>query len=127
MHCCRCTQSFDSRDLFTIMHQREVETRKHTPAVHMHGTGTALPVIAALLAATPLPEVKRDLRRVGFGGCDLRSSSDIRPPFVTSPLGIFIPRIIFRVDVFDAERPNRRHLYDVVTRLRPMEMVCIAG
>src|SRR5437016_14450663 len=82
---------------------------------------------ATKLAATPLPEVKRNLRRVGFGGCDLRSSSDIRPPFVTSPLGIFIPRIIFRVDVFDAERPNRRHLYDVVTRLRPMEMVCIAG
>src|SRR5258705_7410040 len=36
---------------------------------------------ATRLAATPLPEVKRNLRRVGLGGRDLGSSSDIRPPF----------------------------------------------
>src|SRR6266404_3477847 len=32
---------------------------------------------ATKLAATPLPEVKRNLRRVGFGGRALGSSSDI--------------------------------------------------
>src|SRR6185503_3681274 len=36
---------------------------------------------ATRLAATPLPEVTRNLRRVGSGGRDLRSSSDIRSPF----------------------------------------------
>src|SRR6266478_6272440 len=36
---------------------------------------------ATKLAATPLPEVKRNLRRVGFGGRGLGSSSDIGPPF----------------------------------------------
>src|SRR5258706_2065867 len=36
---------------------------------------------ATKLAATLLPEVKRNLRRVGSVGCDLRSSFDIRSPF----------------------------------------------
>src|SRR6266404_6583266 len=38
------------------------------------------------LAATPLPEVKRNLRRVGFGGRGLGSSSDIGPPFESKRL-----------------------------------------
>src|SRR6266404_561311 len=33
---------------------------------------------ATKLAATPLPDVKRNLRRVGLGGRDLGSSSDIK-------------------------------------------------
>src|SRR6266478_6737753 len=41
---------------------------------------------ATKLAATPLPEVKRNLRRVGLGGRDLGSSSDIRPPFESKRL-----------------------------------------
>src|SRR5439155_7875372 len=36
---------------------------------------------ATKLAATLLPEVKRKLRRLGLGGRDLGSSSDIRPPY----------------------------------------------
>src|SRR6266446_1025086 len=51
-----------------------------SPAVLFADAGT---YAATKLAATPLPEVKRNLRRVGLGGRDLGSSSDIGPPFWT--------------------------------------------
>src|SRR5437016_3162557 len=51
MHCFRRSQSFNSRDLFSVVHQREVEARKHPPAVHMHGAGAALSVIATFLGS----------------------------------------------------------------------------
>ena len=94
MHCFRRPQSFDGRDLVAIVHQRQVQAGKHTLAVHVHCAGAALPVIttflgsskrhcfadagtyaATKLAATPLPEVKRNWRRFGCG--DVLSSSCI--------------------------------------------------
>ncbi len=45
-------QSFYGRDLFAIVHQRQVEARKHTLAVHMHGAGAALPVITTFLGSS---------------------------------------------------------------------------
>src|SRR6266404_5031837 len=78
------------------------------------------------LAATPLPEVKRNLRRVGFGGRGLGSSSDIGPPFVSSPLGILVPRIVFRVHVCKAQRSNRRDLRDVFAGLCPVKVRRVA-
>ena len=39
---------------------------------------------------------------------------------------VVVSRIIFRADVFKAKRPNRRHLRDVLTGFRPVEMGCIA-
>src|ERR1051325_140519 len=48
-----------------------------SPAVVLAKAGT---YAAAKLAAIPLPLVKRNLRRVGSGGRDCVSSSDIGPP-----------------------------------------------
>src|SRR5690242_8017558 len=45
---------------------------------------------ATMLAATPLPVVKRNLRRVGSGGHDCVSSSDIEPPLKRKCLLSFI-------------------------------------
>src|SRR5260370_440646 len=52
-------------------------------ATFFAGAGT---YAATKLAATRLPEVKRILRRVGFGGRGLGSSSDIGPPFESKRL-----------------------------------------
>src|SRR5262249_7221467 len=47
---------------------------------------------ATKLAATLLPVVKRNLRRVGSGGHDWGSSSDIEPPFEgKSLLKFYVP------------------------------------
>src|SRR5712671_6778241 len=94
-------------------------TESFTPAALFADTGT---YAATRLAATLVPEVNRNLRRVGPGGRDLGSSSDIRPPFVSSPLGILIPRIVFGVHVFKTQRSNRRDLRDVFARLCPMKV-----
>src|SRR6185369_1625596 len=48
-----------------------------SPGALFASTGT---YAAARLAATLVPVVKRNLRRVGSGGHDCRSSSDIRTP-----------------------------------------------
>jgi len=40
---------------------------------------------------------------------------------------VVVSRIRFRADVFKAKRPNRRHLRDVLTGFRPVEMGRIAG
>src|SRR6266550_753096 len=82
---------------------------------------------ATKLAATLVPEVKRNLRRVGPGGRDSGSSSDIRPPFVSSPLGILVPRIVFRVHVFKAQRSNRLDLRNVFAGLCPVKVRRVAG
>jgi hypothetical protein len=37
-----------------------------------------------------------------------------------------VSRIVVRVDVFKPKRPNRRHLRDVLTGFRPVEMGRIA-
>ena len=37
------------------------------------------------------------------------------------------PRIILRVDVFEAKRPDRGHLGDVLARFRPMKVGRVAG
>lgn len=42
-------------------------------------------------------------------------------------LRVVVSRIVFRADVFKAKRPNRRHLRDVLTGFRPVEMRRIAG
>src|SRR5215813_3803525 len=45
----RRTESFDRRDLMPIVHEREIQTGKHSLAVHMHRAGTTLPVVTPLL------------------------------------------------------------------------------
>src|SRR5689334_4996011 len=52
-----------------------VLAKSFSPSVPFADAGT---YAATKLAATPLPEVKRNLRRVGLGGRDFGSSSDIR-------------------------------------------------
>jgi len=39
----------------------------------------------------------------------------------------FGSRIVIRVDIFNAKRPNRRHLRDVVAGLCPVKVGCVAG
>src|SRR5207253_1147674 len=51
MQCVRCAQTLNGRDLLTIMHQSQAETRVHTPAIDMHRAGAALAVITAFLRA----------------------------------------------------------------------------
>jgi hypothetical protein len=38
-----------------------------------------------------------------------------------------VSRIVFRADVFKSKRPNRRHLRDVLTGFRPVEMGRVTG
>jgi hypothetical protein len=38
-----------------------------------------------------------------------------------------VSRVVFQVQVFEAKRPNRRHLRGVLTRLCPLEVGRIAG
>ena len=38
-----------------------------------------------------------------------------------------MPWIVVRINVFKAQRPDRRHLRDVLAGLRPMEVGCVAG
>src|SRR5258705_12013611 len=44
-----CAQALYRCNLFPVMHQSQTKTRVHAPAIHMHRTCAALPVITALL------------------------------------------------------------------------------
>src|ERR1700730_4181815 len=65
---------------------------------------------ATKLAATLLPEVKRNLRRVGLGGRDLGSSSDIGPPFESKRLLKFHVLYDCVARVSKNECPNKQNL-----------------
>ena len=43
-------QAFDGRDIRAILHDGQGQARQYPPAVDQHRTGTALTLIAALLA-----------------------------------------------------------------------------
>src|SRR5262249_28163184 len=51
MHGFRRAQALDRRDLFSVVHQSQTQTRDNTPAVDMDGARAALPVIAPFLCS----------------------------------------------------------------------------
>ncbi len=55
-----------------------------------------------------------------------RSHPARRRGIVQMPTKSIVSRIVYRTNVFKSKRSNRRHLRDVLTGFRPVEMGCIA-
>ncbi len=65
----RRAQAFDRHDLVVLVHDGEGQARVDAPAVDQHGTGAALPVVAALLGAG---QVQVLAQRVEQRGADIQ-------------------------------------------------------
>lgn len=71
-------------------------------------------------------------KEMSVAGTSVARGFHTRPPtngrktyrFLLRPV---VLRIVFRVDVLQTKRPNRRHLRDVLAGFSPMEMGRIAG
>ncbi len=67
MQIVRRTQPFDGRDFGILMHDCQRQAGVEPAAIHQHGTGAALPVIAAFFRAGKLQVFPQRIQQGGTG------------------------------------------------------------